>query len=489
MRNAFLPAGLALAAVAPAAAQELSLVQLDPGGQLAGGFVVDVATDGRAVGSGIPAGFVWPQPVVLSPSTGVQVLPVLSGAVMGEANAINGGGAIAGASTVVQQSGSLTFFFDTAVTWDAAGAITDLRAAATGGAALELFRAWDVNDAGQVVGFGRDPAIPAGRGFLWDNGTVIELPPLPGVPVSRMTQAYGINDSAQVVGFAEDAGGFEHAVRFEGGVLTDLHSLAGIAGRTSKAWDVNEAGWVAGSADFVGDFIDWRVAAVWRPDGSVIELGTLGGTVAIAYSINDDNAAVGNAALDGGGIRAFLWRDGVLVDLNELIHPSLGFTVVEARSISNDGRIVGLASDGVALHPVELVPKPCGGFFQLYGEGCAGSGDFTPNLAGFGCPAPGEELLLGISQGLGGASGFLVVGAGQGTFPITPSCDLQVLPLLPTLVPIALSGTGPGQGQLQLEVAIAPGTPPFDLFLQAVFLDPGVPDLVASSRPLWVHGQ
>ncbi|MEM7308361.1 MAG: hypothetical protein AAF682_16900 [Planctomycetota bacterium] len=479
-----LPLALApLLVQARAAGQELTALELDPAGVLAGDYVVDVSAAGTAVGAGVFGG-VWPQALRFS-DAGPAALAPLPGDVMGEANGINDLGVVVGASTSVSTLGLLTFF-DRAVRWDASGGVTDLAAAATGGATLELFRAWDVNDAGQIVGFGRDASIPAGRGFLWDAGVVTEIPPLPGVPASRPTQARGINGAGQVVGYAEDSGGFAHALLWEAGALTDLHDGAGVPGRTSEAWDVNEAGWIAGSADFVADFIDWRVAALWRPDGSVIELGTLGGTVGVAYSVNDHNEVVGNTTT-GAGNRGFLWRGGVMVDLNSLIAPASGFTIVEARSISNDGRIVGLGVDGAGLQTVVLVPNPCDGFFQVYGESGPGTGGFPPSLAGFGCPAPGEELLFGIQGGLGGASGAIALGFGAGTLPITPFCDLQVLPLAPATLPITLDGAGAGEGELFFSTPLDAGLSPTDLFLQALFLDPGAPGFVSCTRPLQVH--
>ena len=469
-----------------ARAQELGVFDLDPSGTVSGGYVVDATEAGVAVGAGFVGGVEWPQPIIFTDSGPFQ-LATLPGDVMGECGGVNSSSTVVGTSTEIQQQGQLTFYFDKAVSWDATGAITDLAAAATGGADLELFRAWGVNESGVIVGFGRDASIPAGRGFVWDSGTIIEVPPLPGVPVSRPTQALAINDEGQVVGYAEDAGGFEHAILFDAGQLTDLHQTAGVPGRTSEAWDINSAGWVAGSADFVDDFIDWRVAAIWRPDGSVIELGTLGGTVAVTFSINDSNVAVGNARTDANELHGFIWRDGVMIDLNLLIGAGAGWEILEARHIAENGRIYGLGWDGQELQPVVLVPNPCDGFYQVYGQACAGSGGFESELAGFGCPAPGEEVILAVADGLGGSLAFLVFGTGQGTLPIVPSCDVQVLPLLAPLLTLGLDGSGPGDGSALVQSTLSPSLPTQDLFLQAVIVDPGAPDLIASTNPLQIH--
>jgi probable HAF family extracellular repeat protein len=59
--------------------------------------------------------------------------------------------------------------------------------------------AWDINNAGQVVGITATRDDPAGRAFLWEHGVMKNLGGLGGVS----STGFGINDSSQVVGLAE----------------------------------------------------------------------------------------------------------------------------------------------------------------------------------------------------------------------------------------------------------------------------------------------
>jgi probable HAF family extracellular repeat protein len=63
----------------------------------------------------------------------------------------------------------------------------------------------------------------------------------------------------------------------------------------------------------------------------------------VAYGINDRDQVVGaaNVADDGAHLHAFLWENGVLLDLNTLLPEKSGWTLEEARDINNRGQICG----------------------------------------------------------------------------------------------------------------------------------------------------
>ena len=80
------------------------------------------------------------------------------------------------------------------------------------------------------------------------------------------------------------------------------------------------------------------------------------------YSINDSGYVVGGSN-DG---YAFLWHDGQMTDLNQLIDPSItlaGWHLYNAEAINNDGVISGSAKNIItgermsfALDPIENIP-------------------------------------------------------------------------------------------------------------------------------------
>src|SRR5690606_4112783 len=71
--------------------------------------------------------------------------------------------------------------------------------------------AWDINNSGQVVGRSSIPGST--RGFLWQNGNMIDIGTLGG----SYSEAEAINNSGQIVGAATDAGGNSYAFLWQNG--------------------------------------------------------------------------------------------------------------------------------------------------------------------------------------------------------------------------------------------------------------------------------
>jgi probable HAF family extracellular repeat protein len=111
---------------------------------------------------------------------------------------------------------------------------------------------------------------------------------------------------------------------------------------------LNDAGDVAGESTQAS-----RRAIVLR-DGVVTELGTLGGAFSTARGINNAGHVVGGSLTDGDrDHHAFLYVDGAMHDLNELIEP--GWEIVHALSINDAGDILAIANRGDGDWPVLLV--------------------------------------------------------------------------------------------------------------------------------------
>src|SRR5205807_148331 len=79
------------------------------------------------------------------------------------------------------------------------------------------------------------------------------------------------------------------------------------------------------------------VAAPRASAANLIDLGTLGGPVSIAYGINDVGQIVGTSATASGTSHAFLWSNGTMADLGSL--GSMGPS--DGRGINNRGQVVG----------------------------------------------------------------------------------------------------------------------------------------------------
>ena len=138
------------------------------------------------------------------------------------------------------------------------------------------------------------------------------------------------------------------------------------------------------------------------------DLGILGGNYSYAYGINNAGQVVGSSgAADSGFNHAFLYSNGQMMDLNDLIDPSLGITLTEATGINDHGQIV--ANGGLDAYLLTPIPEPsttalsCGGnangsigltqVAQYTLAGQAG-GSITLTLANSGSANTPQALLL-----------------------------------------------------------------------------------------------
>jgi probable HAF family extracellular repeat protein len=180
------------------------------------------------------------------------------------------------------------------------------------------------------------------------------------------TRAYGINDSGQVVGYSRvilpDSSEASRAFLWEDGVIEDLGVLSGED--FSFARDINDAGdVVGGSWHHAGtQFFAAEQATLWPNGGrQIVDLGLTPGpevctigypfyTSNRAEAINNNGQIVGHARCISSGayLAAFLWQDGIMHNLNDLIPPDSGWQLRTAWDINDHGMIVGqgLPPDG-----------------------------------------------------------------------------------------------------------------------------------------------
>ncbi|HYM27981.1 MAG TPA: hypothetical protein VET66_07510 [Steroidobacteraceae bacterium] len=195
------------------------------------------------------------------------------------------------------------------------------------------------------------------------------LAPLPSDSSSAAT---AINDAGEAVGISGDCdvavGAFSarHAVLWLNGRPIRLATLGGKGWNTPMA--ISNSGIIVGFSDTPGDVAGGVLtpnfqAALWTP-GGIINLHALpGDALAEATGVNDFGQITGTSIAAGGAQRVFLWHNGRMYDLNELVQDDPPLYLVATGDINDRGAITGLGCVMVAgacsaVHTFIAIPAP-----------------------------------------------------------------------------------------------------------------------------------
>jgi len=249
------------------------------------------------------------------------------------------------------------------------------------GAGLGTWAARDVNEPGVIVG--EKPATESGawgHAVRWTAGTLLDLGTLGGLHSS----AFAINDAGRIVGHSLLANNTtSRAFLWQGGAMSDLGTLGGVR---SQAFDISNSGFVVGVADGA-DARPHAFRYTLAANGSVTQhtdLGELGSGSSIAYAVNEAGDAVGSSDW-----RAFLWRDGVMTDLNTAIGPDSGWLLTHATAINESGQIAGRGTHFGNPRAFLLTPRVPA---DLNGDGIVDGADLGLLLSAWGTAGPEADL-------------------------------------------------------------------------------------------------
>ena len=253
-----------------------------------------------------------------------------------------------------------------------------------------------INNNGQVVGTTNEfflTGMPPGHAFIYSYSDNTEVDLEPG-PSGMESNGLAINSAGDVTGFLST--GFcgsdfnptclapFHAFIYQGSGLVDIGTLGGTYSEGTGINDLNEIagvssvkgsslnhlflyakghmsdlGTVAGES-FVNALINNRGEIVGSATNSKgVETSFIYGGHSfdkiplIADSINNSGVIAGSYTAANGSSYASLYRECKLIDLNDLVDPSLTF-LTNARGISDNGKIVASGLNG---HVYVLTPK------------------------------------------------------------------------------------------------------------------------------------
>ncbi|MEX0641189.1 MAG: dockerin type I domain-containing protein [Pirellulales bacterium] len=263
---------------------------------------------------------------------------------------INNAGQVVGGSVVEGCSAPEDHTKFHAFAWDVSQGMRDLNSIATGAETLIAGRG--INDLGQIVGLGQFTPDPFdSSGFHWDPATNDAVHAFDG-------QAWDINNGGLVVGHGELP-----------------HCCSAVTWTSDEGVVTLDASGGAEAVNNLGDVVGWQGgrAIMWRQNGEKVDLGSFpDGAAPTPYGINDHGIVVGGHNPFGPNPRPFIWdeTDG-LRNLNDLIDPASGWTLTRAQGINNSGQIVGQGigpngyPEAFVLTPLESPTSPS----DLNGDG------------------------------------------------------------------------------------------------------------------------
>jgi probable HAF family extracellular repeat protein len=241
----------------------------------------------------------------------------------------------------------------------------------------------NINNRGEVVGIAEndiaDPdcphtVLPSGTGpqildfeaVVWGprQGEIRVLRPLPHDTVGV---ALWINDLGEAVGASGTCANSSlpplafgpHAVMW--GRDGTPHDLGNLGGTANVGLSINNQGQVVGASTLTEKSAPTDAHAfLWTKEtGKIRDLGTLSGDSASAgLGINDGGDVVGVSFDADGNPRAYLWRNGVMTDLNTLVSASSPVFLLFADAINNRGEIAGWGvTEAGDVHAFLAIPK------------------------------------------------------------------------------------------------------------------------------------
>jgi probable HAF family extracellular repeat protein len=240
-------------------------------------------------------------------------------------------------------------------------------------------QAYDINDRGEVAGFSETDTFDltcatTGKPYqryrfeavIWEpNGHARRLRPYGDDTVGF---AWGINNNGEAVGASGLCSntdtppgylaptGVRSVLWLKDGTPIDLGNLGGPITLTGA---INDRGDVAGGSMTADGSLH---SYLWTKESAKMrDLGTLHPDDQLVVApccktVNNHRQVAGFVVDAGGNQHAFIWQNGVMMDLNDLIPRDSGWNLQAAESINDAGEITGSGTINGETHAFLAVP-------------------------------------------------------------------------------------------------------------------------------------
>jgi probable HAF family extracellular repeat protein len=218
-----------------------------------------------------------------------------------------------------------------------------------------------INNRGDILA---NTFVPTTAAYLVSGNGLLAL----GPPGTISSTGNALNNSSHVAGQAGSPG---TAFFFDGNTSTQPAGLNPTGGQTVPL-GLNDHDEIVGYRTVPGSPSPTSMDAIFHAfdyrDGQMSDLGTLGGATSQAYAINNQGQIVGASEVNALGTEhGFVYENGSLFDLNNLVAGANGWVIERADAINDGGEIVGYATQGGVLHAFLLTPIPEPGIPTLAG--------------------------------------------------------------------------------------------------------------------------
>ena len=209
--------------------------------------------------------------------------------------------------------------------------------------------------------------------------------------------ATAINNSGQIVGISGDCDQAVGRLTAKRAVLWDKGSITDIGNLGAELWitpmAINQHGVIVGFGatrddDLNGDYLR---AFIWTSKDGIKQIDPLpiaDHVLSQANGLNERSQVVGISCTVDGDCRGWVWENGALRNLNDILAPGFNGVILNAQDINDEGEITGRAFDPATGEIKTFVAVPV--------SENAASKTPVPSLAraGFSLPANARQAML-----------------------------------------------------------------------------------------------